>query len=339
MDAPAVTVITPTYNHEAYIGACIRSVQAQTRPDWEMLVVDDGSTDGTAAVVQTLADEDGRIRLLRQDNVGVYRLQETYNRALAEARGAFVAVLEGDDLWLPEKLARQLPLMEADPRRVLAWSDAFRFNDHVGDLRRAVLSGGRCSNVHYRNEPVGAVLNQLYLHNCVVTATVIVRVDALREIDGFQQPYGLPLVDLPTWLTLATRGPFVFVPEPLARWRQHPSQVTQQRIVEIVEGCCQLVLDHFGALPAAVRPVVALTERDLLDAAGFKRHRALTKTGRQRLQQRRFGEARRAYAEALLYGGPLHPRLRLRAAAGLLGSLLRRDLAGLARRRGRRSYT
>ena len=110
MDAPSaavtVSVIMPAYNAAVYIEAAIRSVMAQTFTDWELLVIDDGSTDATCAVVEGLMAEDARIRLLRNEhNCGV---AVTRNRGLDICRGAYVALLDCDDLWYPEKLAQQL---------------------------------------------------------------------------------------------------------------------------------------------------------------------------------------------------------------------------------------
>ncbi|MEM6338080.1 MAG: glycosyltransferase family A protein, partial [Bacteroidota bacterium] len=177
--APAVSIITPTYNHAAYIEACIASVQAQGRPDWEMLVIDDGSTDGTAGLAESMAAADPRIRLFRQKNRGILRLHETYNFALAQAKGRYVAVLEGDDLWLPNKLAVQLAGLEADPEAVLAWSDAVFFGDASGDIGHALPASIERRDDRFRNEPVGRVLDQLYLHNCIAAVTVVIKTEVL----------------------------------------------------------------------------------------------------------------------------------------------------------------
>ena len=105
---PAVSVVMPVYNAEKTLREAVSSVCAQTEQDWELLLVDDASTDGSASLAETLAGEDGRIRLLRNPrNLGV---AETRNRGIAEARGEFVALLDSDDRWRPEKLRCQLAL-------------------------------------------------------------------------------------------------------------------------------------------------------------------------------------------------------------------------------------
>lgn len=104
-----VSIVMPAFNNEAFIGDSLRSVMAQTYRNWELLVVDDASTDRTAEIVESFRDP--RIRLFRNGrNVGAALSR---NRALREARGKWVAFLDSDDLWHPEKLARQIAFMES----------------------------------------------------------------------------------------------------------------------------------------------------------------------------------------------------------------------------------
>ena len=109
---PAVSVIMPAYDVEPYIGDAIRSALAQTFRDFELIVVDDGSKDGTAGVIRALAREDSRIQLVQQPNRG---LAAARNSALRAARGDFFALLDSDDLWAPEFLAEQLAILAARP--------------------------------------------------------------------------------------------------------------------------------------------------------------------------------------------------------------------------------
>lgn len=107
---PKVTVIMPAYNAAQFIEDAIRSVMTQTVSDWELLVIDDGSRDDTCKIVEGLAAEDSRVKLLRNEqNMGV---ANTRNRGLSLCRGEFVAFLDSDDIWLPEKLENQLERLE-----------------------------------------------------------------------------------------------------------------------------------------------------------------------------------------------------------------------------------
>src|SRR6266851_7774264 len=108
-ETPLVSIVTPAFRAERFIGATIRSVRSQSFPRFEMLVVDDCSPDGTAGVVASMAAEDSRIVLLRHERNGGPAAAR--NTALASARGRYIAFLDGDDLWLPAKLERQLAFM------------------------------------------------------------------------------------------------------------------------------------------------------------------------------------------------------------------------------------
>ena len=107
-----VSVIMPAYNVAAYIGAAVDSVKAQTVADWELLIVDDGSTDATHDIARRLAGSDARIRLLRKPNGGI---SSARNMAIAASTGEFLAILDSDDVWEPTYLAEQLALFALHP--------------------------------------------------------------------------------------------------------------------------------------------------------------------------------------------------------------------------------
>lgn len=104
-----VSIITPCYNAERYIAETIESVLSQTYPRWEMIIVDDGSTDGSAETVRLFLSRDSRIRYFRQDNAGSAAARNT---GIRHARGQYIALLDADDLWLPDFLASQISLMK-----------------------------------------------------------------------------------------------------------------------------------------------------------------------------------------------------------------------------------
>lgn len=103
-----VSIITPCYNGEKTIAETIESVLGQTYPDWEMLIVDDGSSDGTAGIASAYAARDSRVRLIRQKNAGTASAR---NNGMRLAQGRYIALLDADDLWDPEFLERQLAFM------------------------------------------------------------------------------------------------------------------------------------------------------------------------------------------------------------------------------------
>ena len=132
---PTVTVILPAYNAGSTIHETLVSVRAQTYADLEILVVDDGSQDGTKEIIERHAANDPRVRLLVQANSGVASAR---NRALAHASGAFVAPIDSDDLWQPDKIARQLALLGergASVELVYTW---FAVIDGESRVRRVI---------------------------------------------------------------------------------------------------------------------------------------------------------------------------------------------------------
>jgi len=167
---PAVTVIVPAYNAAKLLVPTLESLRAQTFSDWECLVVDDGSTDGTPRLVEEIAARDPRFRLISQNNRGVGAARNT---AIERARGHYIAPLDADDLWSPEKLERQVARMEAAGEAcglVYCWS-------------RRVDAGGRmlCGN----GEPgvEGEVFEALVERNFIGNASVpLFRAEALAEV-------------------------------------------------------------------------------------------------------------------------------------------------------------
>jgi glycosyltransferase involved in cell wall biosynthesis len=121
-----ISVITPVYNGAAYAKEAIRSVQAQTHTEWEYILVDDGSTDGSLDIIRECADADARIRVITNDeNRGI---PFSRNTGLAAAKGEWIAFLDQDDIWRPEKLAVQLALLQSDESLGLVACDCERID-------------------------------------------------------------------------------------------------------------------------------------------------------------------------------------------------------------------
>ena len=208
--APAVSILTPAFDVARFIGAALDSVLAQTVSDWEMVVVDDGSQDGTAAVVASRRDP--RIRLVRQANAGV---SVARSRAIAEARGEAILFLDADDWLAPDALARLLASLRAAPEAVGAYG-AFAFvaeDAGPGDppLRRKTGPF-----------PAGDILERLLVENLFANGGhLMLRRAAVDRAGSFLSHvrYG---EDWEYWTRLALQGPFAVVPgaEPLLFVRQ-----------------------------------------------------------------------------------------------------------------------
>ncbi len=190
---PSVSVIVATYNGEALLHEALASLRAQTFSDFEAIVVDDGSTDRTVALVERLAAEDARFRLVRQENAGT---QAARNAALGRASGKWVALLDQDDVWLPGKLRAQMALAHADPRANLLFT-----NYRVWDGTREIETR------YTRREkfPEGDVALGL-ARSCLFQASTVMVPRALAvELGGFD-PELRNVGDGDLWLRLAERG-------------------------------------------------------------------------------------------------------------------------------------
>lgn len=229
---PVVSVITATFNHERFIRRCLESVISQTDSRWEQIVVDDGSDDGTEAIIRTISDP--RIQYRRMPHRGIMQLAESYNLALQMSRGAFVAVLEGDDFWPADKIERQLRLFDR-PETVLTWGRAVVTNE-AGEALGTIPSAAVVSR--WRRPGPGQAARLLLEANPIPACTVMCRREALARIGGFQQPGGIPTADYPTWLQLCRVGSFVSSNEVLGFHRRHRNQVTVQ-----MKSVMDLVLD------------------------------------------------------------------------------------------------
>jgi glycosyltransferase involved in cell wall biosynthesis len=331
-----VSIITPTYNHEKYIEECIVSVLQQTYANWEMIIVDDGSTDNTYSIAKKIAANDPRIRVFTQKNVGIFRLSETYNFALSLSKGKYIAVLEGDDVWLPEKLSLQVMELEADEQIVLSYGQAF---SSTTDLKAnyGLTDFSTKTNEVLQNNPVGSATNVLLFANFIVALTVLIRRSALDKIGGFQQSHELPLVDLTTWIELSLCGKFSCIQQALGKWRFYPNQITKTYTAEIHEGFYRFALDFFYRENQFFSHT-EITKRQIKTHFRKQLVEAHSRSGRYKLIRNDFAGARKNYLKSIFCFGFYQPVWKLRSLVGFIFSLFHADIELFAKRLGRVSY-
>lgn len=315
---PRVSVITPTYNAAPFVRACVQSVLAQTFSDWEMVVADDGSNDGTPDLVEAFGDP--RVRCLRLPHRGLRALAETYNAALAASTGELVAVLEGDDVWPPDKLAVQLAGF-ADPTVQLSWGagwDVDAEGRFLKPSRRASTDGSttRIDNPSLFRELLGDDV-------LVPAISVMARRSALERIGGFHQDGTNHYVDLPTWLHLLAANPGItlFHAHVLGHWRRHPTQVTNRHHDRVLRERWRVIREVTAALDGATRARVGWSPG--LDR--LNRSRWTLSCARAALRARRFSRARRLFL-AVVAGAP-ERALRFKALKGLVSASIGVDLS------------
>jgi teichuronic acid biosynthesis glycosyltransferase TuaG len=184
-----VSVIMAVYNGEAFIEEAIRSVMAQTYPHWELMVVDDCSRDGTARIVSKLAKEDPRIKLIRRKVNG--GLAEARNHGIAESQGRFIALLDSDDIWLPQKLAVQVPLLENNAEAICTSSYGLMRHD-----------GTRLDKVRYVSDTTYGY-RHIVFHNVIGVPTVLIDT---KKTGPIRFPKLRLTEDLALWLQLLAQG-------------------------------------------------------------------------------------------------------------------------------------
>ncbi|MDX2471393.1 MAG: glycosyltransferase family A protein [SAR324 cluster bacterium] len=212
---PKVSIIMPAYNSEATIGDAVATVIAQNYKSWELVIINDGSTDSTEKVAASF--EDDRIRLITHINCGVAKSR---NRGLEEASGELIAFLDADDLWLPDKLQMQVEQFAKGGERLgLAHHNYVEFGD-FGERLPGHLK--HCKGLAL----AGEIWQDLMVVNFIGTLSVMVKKEALTQVGGFDETLNGP-EDWDLWIKVAKDWQIGYIPEPLALYRQHEGGISK----------------------------------------------------------------------------------------------------------------
>ncbi len=206
---PAVSIVIPVYNGAHLLDATLQSVFEQTFGDFEILVIDDGSTDSTR---ELLASYGERIRVFEQQNGGA---SSARNRGIRHARGEFIAFLDGDDLWDADKLRLQVEALRADPEVGVCSSECVYF-----DAEKQWPA-----NLLGRTPARGMIFDLLLVDHCISTSAVMVRKSCLDDVGVFDESL-IGCEDYNLFLRLARKYPFRFLPQVLVKSRIHASNLS-----------------------------------------------------------------------------------------------------------------
>lgn len=287
---PRVSIVIPTYNHAAFLREALESVRAQTIADWEAIVMNNYSTDDTVAVIEAFADP--RIRLENFRNNGV--IGASRNRGIALARAPYVAFLDSDDRWMPEKLARCLPLLDAGADLV---SHGLRFfGEREGDM-----FCGPAERASF-----DALLDQ---GSCITPSATVVRRSSIEAVGCFsEEPAVVTSEDYHLWIKMARSGARMeFIREVLGEYRIHSANQSGSVLRHL--NSVLRVVDEF--LPeSAVGVGARLRRRRCFGLAYYGAARGMQKN-------RQFGEAARLYGKALACR-PLFARIYVVAALNMV---------------------
>jgi glycosyltransferase involved in cell wall biosynthesis len=289
---PTFSVVIPAYNARDLIGSTIRSVLEQTRDDFELIVVDDGSQDGTPQVVSAIADP--RLRLVRQANTGTAGAR---NRGVLESSGRLVSFLDNDDLWMPAYLETMGTALDADPGAGFAYTDGWSFDDRSRRiLRRTAMSGS--------DPPVPPpsdrekFLSELMRRNFILSSSTVRR-SALEETGGFRDNLG-GCDDYDLWIRILLAGHRAVRPPGLLvlqreRWdSQSKDALTMERGLAVVvedalatESLPPAARENAEAQLDEVRQAIASLSDLSRGRALARRSRAMLGAARNRVLRRR----------------------------------------------------
>jgi glycosyltransferase involved in cell wall biosynthesis len=212
MKHPTVTAMVRVYNGEEHVGESLAAILSQTRPPDEVLVIDDGSTDGTPDALKRFG---GDIRVVRQANSGY---AGAFNRGFGEARGDYVANCDADDIWEPDKLERQTRALLDHPEIDFAFTGARFFGLHDGP--RAPYPGAGLLESR-------AVARRIYRANCICTSSTLIRRSVVEQLGPFDDR-AAPCEDYDYWLRVLAAGAVLFYdPRELVRYRTHAEQISK----------------------------------------------------------------------------------------------------------------
>jgi glycosyltransferase involved in cell wall biosynthesis len=230
---PLVSVIMNCYNCKKYLREAIDSVYAQTYPHWEIIFWDNASTDGSEEIAHSF---DERLRYFRGSEL--IPLGAARNLALKKAQGEFIAFLDCDDLWMPQKLGKQIPLFN-DPQVGLVFSDTIYFND----------SGKNDRLYAFRSYKTGACFAALLSDYFLAMPSVVIRRAALDREPAWFDPNFVASNDSEFLIRLAYHWKLAMVNEPLAKWRIHPGSLTWQKFSAIADEIVEMVAKYKRIFP------------------------------------------------------------------------------------------
>ena len=234
-NSPLISVVLAVYNAEPYIAQAVESILAQTVTDFEFLITDDGSTDRSLSVLQHYAAIDSRIRLIANPNQGV---SKTRNQMLQQAKGEFIAVMDADDIAIPDRFARQVEFLRQHPE-VVCVGGAHDLIDHKGRYLTCL-----------RLPQQDAEIQKLALagHGSICHPCALIRREAMLAVGGYDETL-LSAHDLDLWLKLGELGKLHNLPDAVLKYRIHTNSVSGKNAIaqrEEARRACEAAWERRG---------------------------------------------------------------------------------------------
>ena len=209
--SPMVSVVMPVHNTAQYVREAVGSILGQSLQDFEFIMIDDGSTDGSAEILDSYQEKDGRVRIFHQDNNGI---AAALNKGIELARGKYVARMDSDDISLPERLAKQVALMESNPEVGICGTACRLFGDNCGITKPKTESE--------------EIKSWLLFGPCMAHPTVMMRRQLIVDKHLYYDPWFKQAEDYELWVRFSQHCEMANIPEPLLLYRVCDKQATTQ---------------------------------------------------------------------------------------------------------------
>ena len=219
-ERPRISVLGASYNHVNFLSQAVQSILNQEGPSFELILIDDASTDGTQDILKGISDP--RVRtILRETNQGVCR---TFNEAFSHARGEYIAFMPGDDVFLPHKLAIQAAYLDEHPATVAVFSLMRPIDDTGRQIQNSLLQKAYLAHPNSRID----VLRMAFLgHNCLFAPTEMLRREAIASEPYFYDIRCSQGQDWEQHVRVALKGEIAVIPKPLVHYRMHDNNVSK----------------------------------------------------------------------------------------------------------------
>ena len=291
---PLISVVMAAKNYARFLPTAVDSVFAQTIADWELVIIDDGSTDETPAAVRPYL-RDPRVRYVRSDRLGQSRAKNLGERL---SRGGFIAYLDADDAWLPTKLEKQLAVFAEHPECGVV----FTARELIDDAGRTIAPNAQQTTTAF---PRGHVFEQIFLKNFVCFSSAMVKKQVFDRVGGFDPNLDLA-IDYDLWLRVARHYDFHGLAEPLTRYRTGHGNLSGK------------LIDRVRTAEVIMNRAIARNPNALCSETIGEGYASTFRAAAFTLRRKETRQSLRWSLRAILAGGKRREALR-----GLLGTLVR----------------
>lgn len=236
LDNPIVSVIVPSYNHENFVLKTLESIVTQTYPNIQLIVIDDASKDNTAKVISEFGVSHPIDMVLKQVNTG---LINSLNLGLSMAKGKYISLVASDDYWAPEKIAKQVAMLEKDNDLKMVFAEGFEVDEKENILQP----------IHYANRAIEKwTFNDVLMKADLPPASFIARRNEILAVGGFNRDFKFE--DFPMWLMLLSGGGYAkIVREPLVFYRNHSNNMHNTLSSMVIDQHFKIVEKFSETLP------------------------------------------------------------------------------------------